>query len=552
LEGNVKALSKRQPKSGRENQYKPIARKDEGTPSGKGGQVLVEPKPEPKVRTALAEPEKTPGGFSKVSVGLGEGKGTVIAAVGSAVAPIPLFVAAEDQDISPITNGTETNATETIPPIKIEEIQGPSVLEPASITDTRPSVRGAITSGTGLDLYTGVTPRARIGLGLDTTSRTDTRSRDRLRQPTILSYAEVTGLRQPVKERQRTAQPFPDPTRQPQRLKQPEAFKEKPILKLQEPEIPKVPPRQRFDIPFAEKKERKTKREKEEEKEKIPFIGNVFEDQIEGGFKEFDIKYGAKKVSRQSALGLSMSRKGRQGFAETKSSSFLDKKKEKARQAIVNTWSDAMMGLIRDGTAYAPNGTIVNDYYAAFGVTRSNLTINLVPSDSPKPSIQAAIDNIVDNFKGGFVPSRFVAFAGRAFFDALAGHPFVLENARIYSSEMQSVEVLTGILGTQGYNLNARYQVLDFGGVIWIRVSSTTEIAADEARLFPTDLPDLFKIFFAPSDLTFDTINSPAQEEYYFEKMESDRTALNFSYETNFLVATLWPKAIVKLTAQYV
>jgi hypothetical protein len=230
---------------------------------------------------------------------------------------------------------------------------------------------------------------------------------------------------------------------------------------------------------------------------------------------------------------------------------FLDKKKEKARQAIVNTWSDAMMGLIRDGTAYAPNQTVVNNFYTAFGVTRTELNIDLNPANNPQASIQAAIDDIIDNFKGGFVPSRFVAFTGRAFFDALKSHPFVLENARIYKEDQQSVEILTGILGTQGYNLGQRYQVLDFGGVIWIRVSSTTEMPTNEARLFPTDLPDLFKIFFAPSDLTFDTINRPAQEEYYFEKMEADRTALNFTYETNFLVATLWPKAIVKLTAVY-
>lgn len=235
--------------------------------------------------------------------------------------------------------------------------------------------------------------------------------------------------------------------------------------------------------------------------------------------------------------------------------SFMDKKKEKARQAVVNTWSDAMIGLIRDGTAYAPNGTIVNNYFTAFGVAQSSLTIDLTQVNNPKTSIQAAIDNIVDNFKGGYVPSTFLALTGRTFFDALVTHPFVLENARIYQSEQQSVEVLTGILGTQvpdGVNLNKRYQVLDFGGVIWVRVSSSTEILPDEARLFPTDLPDLFKIFFAPSDLTFDSINETAQEDYYWEKMEPDRTALNFVYETNFLVATLWPKSLVKLTAQYV
>lgn len=231
---------------------------------------------------------------------------------------------------------------------------------------------------------------------------------------------------------------------------------------------------------------------------------------------------------------------------------FLDKKQIRARQTVMNTWNLAFMHLIREGAAYAPNGTVVNNYYTAFGVTRSDLTLNLVQTENPRISIQAAVDNIVDNFKGGGVPQRFLALAGRDLFDALRNHPYVLDKASIYKEDRQSVEVLTSILGTEGYDLTARYQVLDFGGVIWIRVDSSSEMPVNEARLFPTDLPDLFKVFFAPSDLTFDSVNSVAQAEYYWEKMETDRTALNFTYESNFLVATLWPKAIVKLTAQYV
>ncbi len=230
---------------------------------------------------------------------------------------------------------------------------------------------------------------------------------------------------------------------------------------------------------------------------------------------------------------------------------FVDKKKERARQTVANTHSAAMMGLIKDGTAYAPSGTVVNNYYTAFGVTRSELTLDLRQTEDPLISIQAAKDDIADNFKGGFVPNSHVAFAGRTLFDSLARHPYTIDLGK-HLLDTQSIEILTGILGTQGVNLNARYQVLSLGGVMWIRVDSTDEMPLNEARLFPTDLPDLFKIFFAPSDLTFDTINSPAQEEYYFEKMEADRTAVNFSYESNFLVGTLWPKAIVKLTAQYV
>lgn len=231
--------------------------------------------------------------------------------------------------------------------------------------------------------------------------------------------------------------------------------------------------------------------------------------------------------------------------------SFMDKKQIRARQAVMRTWDKAYIHLIREGTAYAPNGTVVNNYYTAFGVTRSDLTLNLAPTANPRESIQAIVDDIVDNFKGGFVPNSFLGLAGKDLFDALRNHPYVMNTATIYKEDRQSIEVLTSILGTQGIDLGARYEALEFGGVVWIRCA-TEEMPVDEARVFPTDLPDLFKVFFAPSDLTFDTINKPAQPEYYFEKAESDRTAINFSYESNFLVATLWPKAIVKVTAAYV
>lgn len=230
----------------------------------------------------------------------------------------------------------------------------------------------------------------------------------------------------------------------------------------------------------------------------------------------------------------------------------IDRKQATARQTVVNTHDKAMYQLIVDGTAYAPNGTIVCNYFTAFGVTQSDIPLNLAPDVNPKVSIQAAIDNIVDNFKGGAEPTQFVAFIGRTAFDALAGHPFVIENSRVLS-DMQSIEILTGILGTSaptGVNLGARYQVLDFGGVIWIRVSGS-ELAADQYRMFPMDVPDMFKIFTAPSDMTFDSIDQPAQLEYYWEKMEGDRTGLSMVYETNFLCATLWPKALIKGTATY-
>lgn len=230
----------------------------------------------------------------------------------------------------------------------------------------------------------------------------------------------------------------------------------------------------------------------------------------------------------------------------------IERKQIQHRQTMVRTHELAMKQLIVDGTAYAPNGTIICNYFTAFGVAQSTIALNLTPDVDPTISIQAIKDNITDNFKGGFTPSQFTAIIGRTAFDKLKSHPFVIENSR-QILDRQSLEILTGTLGTDapvGANLGKMYQVLDFGGVLWIRVD-TDVLPVDDYRLFPTDVPDMFKMFTAPSDMTFDSIDQPAQLEYYWEKMEADRTGLSMVYETNFLCGTLWPKAIVKGTATY-
>lgn len=236
--------------------------------------------------------------------------------------------------------------------------------------------------------------------------------------------------------------------------------------------------------------------------------------------------------------------------SETVSSMF-DREKEKAAQAVARTKDEAMMQLVRDGTVYAPNGTVVNNLYTAFGVTQSSLNLDLVPTNNPKTSILAALDDIVANFKGGFEPTQFVAFANKAVFDALEAHPYVIDVAK-NGGITESVDILSGLLGTAAPTGASRqlYRTLDFAGVKWIRVSDT-EIPANEVRLFPIDVPNMFKILYAPSELTFDTVNSTALEQYYFENVASDRTSIKYIYETNFACITHWPKAIVKLTAVY-
>lgn len=227
------------------------------------------------------------------------------------------------------------------------------------------------------------------------------------------------------------------------------------------------------------------------------------------------------------------------------------RKMKTAKQTVANTWSDGMIRLIRDGESLGAHDTILANFYDEFDVIRTELNIDLVAANDPVPSIQAAIDNIQDNFKGGYVPTQFVALANRTFFDALARNAYVVDQARYrVSGDRQSVEILTGRLGTQGYNLGKEYQVLDFAGVIWIRVTDD-EIPVNEARMFPTDIPDMFKVFFANSQINFDYVNTTALEAYYFEKMSEARDLVSIRYETNPLFVTLWPKALIKLTGVF-
>lgn len=231
----------------------------------------------------------------------------------------------------------------------------------------------------------------------------------------------------------------------------------------------------------------------------------------------------------------------------------VNKKKQRHIQTMARTKDEAMLQLIVDGTVYAPNGTVVNNLYTAFGVSRTETTISLAPAANLRDQIQAEIDGITDNFKGGFVPTRFLRLCGRDHFDAIATHPYTVDVAKAVVGSV-SVELLKGKLGLavdESTSNRDTYQTLEMFGVTFIRCNPN-EIPTDEARMFPVDIPEMFKVLYAPSDLTFDTINSPAQEMYYFEKAEADRTAINMTYEQNFACITLWPKAIIKVTATYV
>lgn len=105
-------------------------------------------------------------------------------------------------------------------------------------------------------------------------------------------------------------------------------------------------------------------------------------------------------------------------------------------------------------------------------------------------------------------------------------------------------EVITAKLRKQKGELPS----FSFGGVVW--VEDRSEMPAAEARLFPTDVPEMFVTFLAPSKLKFGTVNKTARDIYYFEKMTDENGQERFEVvgEPNFVNACMRPQALVAIT----
>jgi len=223
-----------------------------------------------------------------------------------------------------------------------------------------------------------------------------------------------------------------------------------------------------------------------------------------------------------------------------------ERKMAKMKQSLVNGWNAKFIQLMRDGTATIDELGNLVDYYTEFGITRK--VVNVPLSDEgidPMPYLYQISDHVKDTFRGGYIPNRFIGLAHRDWFDALERHPYTVDSYK-YIAQDQSVEILNQILGTQGLPLDTRYRVLEMGGITWVRVDSE-EMTANEVRVFPVDVPDLFEVHFAPSKKKFSTIQQTAQEMYYFEKLVDDEL-ITMEVETNFLPVLRWPDAIVRVT----
>lgn len=217
----------------------------------------------------------------------------------------------------------------------------------------------------------------------------------------------------------------------------------------------------------------------------------------------------------------------------------------------------ARMQLITSGTAYAPRGTIVTNYYDEFGITREEIAINFAGAADPRTTIREARKASRAGLSGGQVGTvqAFVALCSESFYNALLENAYVTDALK-YVDQGQALSILLGSGGQSVAGLDARFESVTMFGVTWINAEAAGYendegefihlVPEGDAYLFPKGVRDMFKTYYAPAS-RFTSINRKAQGSYWFEYLSEKDDIIEIMTEQNFLNACLAPGAIVRL-----
>ena len=226
------------------------------------------------------------------------------------------------------------------------------------------------------------------------------------------------------------------------------------------------------------------------------------------------------------------------------------KKMEALRKQHARTLEFARAQVIRDGSVYAPNGTVVTNFYTEFGVARETVYFDLESTTyNPLNSANEAVGTLQDNLLSGDIVTNMIALCSPTFFNKLVTNAFVVESFAGYS-QAQGVQILNQRLAS-GLGLDARYRVFEYGGITFIEVRGSiggqAYVAEDEAYLLPQG-SDIFRTYYAPAN-RFSSVNRAAQEVYMFQHINQKDDIIELMTESNFLNAVLRPQAVITLDA---
>lgn len=221
-------------------------------------------------------------------------------------------------------------------------------------------------------------------------------------------------------------------------------------------------------------------------------------------------------------------------------------KMEFIRKAHARTLEVARAQAIVSATAYAPNGTVNQNYLTEFGITRTTVPFILGTAGTDVISkVEAVIAAIQDN-AGMTSFNGIVGLCSSGFFSSLIAHASVKTAYTYYASTQEPLRQRLA----PGGSATAMHREFVFGGVRFIEMrdsfAGTPLITANEAFFVPTGT-DAFATYFGPAN-RFGLVNTLGEQVYMFEQASTNGTAIEIETESNHLSALLRPELVIRAT----
>jgi hypothetical protein len=218
------------------------------------------------------------------------------------------------------------------------------------------------------------------------------------------------------------------------------------------------------------------------------------------------------------------------------------RKLERIRKNHAVTLEAARAFAITTGQIYAPNGTVVGNYYTDFGITRKEVDFVLGTAGTEVAEKgEEVIAHIQDNILSGETVTGVVALCSPQYFAKLIKQANVKEAYKYYASTQ---ELLRNRLGGGGL-----YRRFEFSGITYIEYRGSYNgvalIPAGDAYFMPTGTADMFISYFSPAN-KFSHVNTVGEEAYVFQYKDQKDESILLQSEHNALHLVRRPAAVVR------
>lgn len=223
-------------------------------------------------------------------------------------------------------------------------------------------------------------------------------------------------------------------------------------------------------------------------------------------------------------------------------SAVIARKLERIRKNHSITMEAARAYALTTGAIYAPNGTVVNNYYTTFGITRKEIDFVLGTTTTDLTAkIEEAIAHIQDNQMSGDVLTSVTVLCSPTFFAKLVSHATVKDAYKYYSSVQEPLRTRLG---------SGVYRRFSHAGIDFIEYrgsyNGTPLIPVGDAYAVPMGTSDTFMSYFSPAN-KLALVNTLGQEAYAFQYRDPKDEGILLQTESNQLHLVRRPATVVRL-----